>query len=153
MAWVGCWERSFFGSECPRGGKIIGLKKLSPFIPQKAGYFCRRDISLILLLMRYFFSLFVALVMLAIVFAPSCKKRDEGFTQALVIQTNDLTPTGCGYLLSLGNNSLIKPNNLPSAYWHDSMPVLVKYTNTGLESNCMPQNPMPIVSVDDIKHE
>jgi hypothetical protein len=29
----------------------------------------------------------------------------------------------------------------------------VKYTNTGKESNCMPQNPMQIVSIDDIKRE
>ena len=91
--------------------------------------------------------------MLAIVFAPSCKKRDDGFTQALVIRTNDLTPTGCGYLLALTNGSMVKPKYLQSAYQFDSLPVLVKYTGTGTQSNCMPQNPMDIVNIDDIKRQ
>ncbi len=103
--------------------------------------------------MRYFFYLSAACLMLAIVFAPSCSKKDEGFTPALVIATNDLTPTGCGYLLSIGNGQLVKPRYLASAYQHDSLPVLVKYNNTGEESNCMPQNPLDIVDIADIKRQ
>lgn len=103
--------------------------------------------------MRYYFYLPVALFMMAIMFAPSCKKRDDGYTHALVIATDDITPTGCGYLLSIGNGQLIKPKYLASAYQHDSLPVLVKFSATGTQSNCMPQNPLDIVNVDDIKHQ
>jgi hypothetical protein len=103
--------------------------------------------------MRYIFYLSALCLMLAIMFAPSCKKRDDGFTQALVIQTNDLTPTGCGYLLRFLSGQMVKPSNLPSAYWHDSMPVLIRYSNTGKQSNCQPQNPMDIISIDDIKRD
>ena len=101
--------------------------------------------------MRYFF--LPAILMLAIVFAPSCKKRDEGYTQALVIRTNDLTPTGCGYLLALTGGQMVKPKYLASAYQFDSLPVLVKISSTGKQSNCMPQNPMDIVDVNDIKRQ
>ena len=102
--------------------------------------------------MRYFYYLSAAFLM-AIVFATSCKKRDDGYTQALVIKTNDLTPSGCGYLLRFTNNVLVKPQYLPSAYQLDSLAVLIKYSNTGTQSNCMPQNPMDIISIDDIKRE
>lgn len=103
--------------------------------------------------MRYFYLLTVALLLTATLLAPSCKKRDEGFSQALVIQTDDLTSTGCGYLLRFGNGVMMKPSNLASAFWQDSLPVLVKYTNTGKETNCDPQNPMDIIYVDDIRRE
>lgn len=104
--------------------------------------------------MRYYFYLPVALFMMAIVAAPSCKKPNEGFTQALVIETDDITPTGCGYLLSINSTQqLIKPKYLASAYQHDSLPVLIKYTGTGTQSNCMPQNPLDIVDINDIKRE
>lgn len=103
--------------------------------------------------MRYFFYLSAACLMMAITFAPSCRKRNEGFEQALVIQTDDLTSTGCGYLLRFGNGVMMKPNNLASAFWQDSLPVLVRYTNTGKETNCMPQDPMDIIYLDDIRRE
>jgi hypothetical protein len=104
--------------------------------------------------MRYFFSFAAACLMLACLMAsPSCKSRDEGYDQALVIATDDLTPTGCGYLLRFGNGEMVKPQYVPSAYQFDSLPVLVKYTNTGTETNCRPQNPMDIVVIDDIRRE
>lgn len=103
--------------------------------------------------MRYFFYLSALCLMLAIVFAPSCKKADDGYTRALVIATNDLTPTGCGYLLRLNANQMVKPQYLSSAYQHDSLPVLVKYTSLNTQSNCMPQTPLDLVSIDDIKRD
>jgi hypothetical protein len=113
-----------------------------------AGYF-----SYFAAVMRYFFYLSAACLMLALAFTPSCKKRDDGFIPALVLQTEVMTSTGCGYLLRFTNAQLVKPANLPSAYWHDSMPVLIKYSKTGKQSNCMPQNPMDIISIEDIKHD
>lgn len=104
--------------------------------------------------MRQFLYLSVAgCLLLAFAIAPSCKKRDDGYTQALVIRSNDLTPSGCGYLLRFTNGQLVKPVYVPSAFQYDSLPVLVKYTNTGKESNCMPQNPVQIISLDDIRRE
>lgn len=94
-----------------------------------------------------------ACLLLTFALTPSCKKKDDGFEQALVLRSDDLTPSGCGYLLRFTNGQLVKPVYVPSAFQYDSLPVLVKYTNTGKESNCMPQNPMQIVSLDDIKRE
>jgi hypothetical protein len=83
----------------------------------------------------------------------SCKKYDEGFTRAQVIYAGDLTPNGCGYLLRLTDGTLIKPVYLASAYQIDSLGVLVKYYNTGNQSNCEPQHPYDLVGVDEIKRD
>ncbi len=92
-------------------------------------------------------------MLLAFALTPSCKKRDEGFDQALVIRSDDLTPSGCGYLLRLTNGQLVKPDYVPSAFQYDSLPVLVKYSFTGKESNCMPLNPLKMVNIEDIRRE
>ena len=83
----------------------------------------------------------------------SCKKYDEGFTRAMVIYGNDLTVNGCGWLLRLSDGTLIKPVYLASAFQHDSLGVLVKYYNTGNQTNCVPQHPYNIVGVDEIKRD
>ena len=83
----------------------------------------------------------------------SCKKYDEGYTRAQVIYAGDLTVNGCGYLLRLTDGTLIKPVYLASAYQIDSLGVLVKYFNTGNQTNCVPQHPYDIVGVDEIKRD
>lgn len=85
--------------------------------------------------------------------ATSCKKKDEGYTQALVVYGGDLTVDGCGWLLRLTDGALVKPSNLASAYQHDSLGVLVKFYNAGTQTNCVPQNPYDIVVVEEIKRD
>ena len=97
--------------------------------------------------------LLLSVIILFTTAVSSCKKEDEGYTQALVIATNDLTPSGCGYLLRFTNGTLVKPMSLASAFQHDTMAVLIKYTNTGTQTNCAPQTPYDIISVDEIKRE
>ena len=83
----------------------------------------------------------------------SCKKYDEGFTRAQVIYGKDLTPSGCGWLLRFQDGTLVKPVYLASAYQLDSLGVLIKYFNTGNQTNCVPQHPYDIVGVDEIKRD
>ena len=103
--------------------------------------------------MRHLLLLASALLLVISFNTSSCKKADSGFTHALVIATDDITPTGCGYLLRLENGTLLKPSYLESAYQHDSLGVLVKYYKTGNQTNCVPQNPYDIVGIDEIKND
>jgi hypothetical protein len=123
------------------GSRVLFLKIPSIFV----GHI----ISLLHPLMRRLF-LLAALPMLAI---TSCQKYDEGFTRAMVIYGGDLTVNGCGYLLRFEDGSLVKPAYLASAYQHDSLGVLVKYYNTGNQTNCVPQDPYDIVGIDEIKRD
>jgi hypothetical protein len=102
--------------------------------------------------MRHLLLLASALILI-FAFSPSCKKEDKGFTRAMVIATNDITPTGCGYLLRFEDGGLVKPQYLASDYQHDSLGVLVKFYNTGGQSNCVPQHPYDIVAIDEIKRD
>lgn len=91
-----------------------------------------------------------AIIMLAV---TSCKKKDDGYTQALVVYGGDLTVNGCGWLLRLTDGALVKPSNLASAFQHDSLGVLVKFYNSGNQTNCVPQHPYDIVVVEEIKRD
>ena len=88
---------------------------------------------------------------LILILAAACKKRDDGFTRALVINSGDITATGCGYLLRLQNGQEIRPIYIASAYQHDSLGVLVKFYDNGTTSNCRKQDPLEEVNVTEIK--
>ena len=92
-------------------------------------------------------------LLLVFALSPSCKKEDKGFTRAIVIATNDITPNGCGYLLRFSDGGTVKPEYLASDYQHDSLGVLVKFYNTGKQSNCVAQDPYDIVAIDEIKRD
>ena len=94
--------------------------------------------------------IFSAIFLLA---ASSCNKKDEGYQQALVIYKGDLTTNGCGYLLRLSDGAFVKPQNLASAFQHDSLGVLVKFYNTGTQTNCVPQDPYDIVFLEGIRRD
>jgi hypothetical protein len=95
------------------------------------------------------------LILAALVFVTvtSCKKEDEGYTRAMVVYGGDLTINGCGYLLRFEDGSLVKPVYLASAYQHDSLGVLIKFYNTGNQTNCVPQDPYDIIAVEEIKRD
>ena len=67
----------------------------------------------------------------------SCDKYKKS-TKALVIDSGNVTPVGCGYLLQLDNGQRVRPVYLPSAFQHDGIRVLVEYNNTGKGSACNP---------------
>lgn len=83
----------------------------------------------------------------------SCKKYDEGFTRAQVIYAGDLTANGCGYLLRFQDGALVRPVYLASAYQIDSLGVLIKYYNTGTQTNCVPSQPYDEIGIDEIKRD
>lgn len=93
------------------------------------------------------------LASICILSLAACKKQDKGFTQAQVIYGGDLTPAGCGWLLRFEDGTLVKPIYLNSAFQQDSLGVLIKYYNTGENTNCVPQQPYAIIGVDEIKRE
>lgn len=67
--------------------------------------------------------------------AVSCNK-DKDLTNATVIDTGDIAAGGaaggCGYLLRIdGENTMLRPSNLPSAYYHDGYKVKIKFDKNG----------------------
>ncbi len=83
--------------------------------------------------------------------ATACKKADEGFTRALVVNSGNIATGGCGYLLRLENGQEIKPDYVASAYQHDSLGVLVKFYDKGTTSTCRKQEPISEVVITEIK--
>ena len=78
----------------------------------------------------------------------ACDKYKD-YTSAMVIDTGNITSTGCGYLLQTGDGSIKKPVYLPSAFQRDSLKVLIKYSGAGL-SNCSGQATYEAVEIEDI---
>lgn len=93
------------------------------------------------------------LASLSIVSLSACNKQNEGFTQAQVVYGGDLTPGGCGWLLRFTDGTLVKPVYLNSSFQYDSLGVLIKYYNTGENTNCVPQYPYAIIGIDEIKRD
>jgi len=60
----------------------------------------------------------------------SCKKYDD-YKRAFVVNSGDITPSGCGYDLITEDGALLMPTNLPSSFMQDSLRVLVKYNSSG----------------------
>ncbi|RYG44434.1 MAG: hypothetical protein EOO01_19520 [Chitinophagaceae bacterium] len=89
------------------------------------------------------------------VLSVSCKK-DKDFIKATVLDTGDITVDGCGYLLRLEDGRDEKPVQLPSAYMHDGMKVLVKYHGSGVMDTCRALPPKEFyekVVIDEIKKD
>jgi hypothetical protein len=72
----------------------------------------------------------------AAVFAMfSCNKNSDT-VEARILDAQDITNLGCGYLLLLEDSGLVKPDYLPSAFQHNGMKVQVKYQHTGVMDTC-----------------
>ncbi len=73
--------------------------------------------------------LFAAL--LTAIVATSCNP-DKDLIKATVIDTGDIANGGCGFLLDLdGEDRIVRPTNLPTAYTHDGFKVKVKFDTNG----------------------
>lgn len=80
---------------------------------------------------KYFFPFLVTAL-----FAFSACNKDAKMVDATVVDTQDLTYVGCGYVLELEDKALILPLNLPSAYQHDGMKVKIEFKHTGIQDTC-----------------
>ena len=81
----------------------------------------------------------------------SCKK-DDNYVHAVIVDTQDVTYEGCGYLLKLDDNALLKPLYLPGAYQHDGLEVMVQYDHTDIKDTCQYGSIIyDMVNVSDIK--
>lgn len=72
----------------------------------------------------------VPVLALALLCFTGCKKYND-YKKAIVVNTGDITSAGCGYMLAVEDGALMKPDNMPSGFTHDSLAVLVKYHSTG----------------------
>lgn len=80
--------------------------------------------------------LLLSAAMIALV-ATSCN-RDKDLLKATVVDSGDIALDGCGYLLDVeGEDKLLKPSNLPTAYMHDGYKVKVKYDANGGGVQCI----------------
>ena len=75
---------------------------------------------------KYIFcALIIALV------AVSCN-RNKNLVKATVVDSGDIALDGCGYLLKIeGEDRLMRPSNLPTAYMHDGYKVKIKFDSDG----------------------
>lgn len=79
--------------------------------------------------------IFLAAMVALTVGLVSCN-GEKGYEDAVVVNTTSINGYSCGYLLRLNDSSLLKPNNLPSAYMHEGMPVKIKYDFSGNKDTC-----------------
>lgn len=78
----------------------------------------------------------IALLGLSIATLASCDKYKD-YTEATVVNTGNITTEGCGYLLAIEGDGMVKPTHLPSAYQHDGMKVKVKYKHNNVIDTCI----------------
>jgi hypothetical protein len=84
----------------------------------------------------------------------ACNKSDQGFVEAEVVDSGDITADGCGYLLRFNDGHEEKPYQLLSAFQHNGMQVKVKYHSSEVLDTCgatMPYSYYQLIIVDDIK--
>jgi hypothetical protein len=85
----------------------------------------------------------------------ACKKSDDGFQNAEVVDSGDITNEGCGYLLRFDDGREEKPYQLLSAYQHNGMKVKVKYHDSQVQDTCGSSKPYSyyqLIIIDDIKN-
>lgn len=91
----------------------------------------------------------IALLGLSIIALASCDKYKD-YLDATVVHTGNITADGCGYLLSIEGDGMVKPVHLPSAYQHDGMKVKVKYTHNRVIDTCIDGTSNRIFELADI---
>lgn len=96
------------------------------------------------------------LALFSILLVNACKKPDEGFVKAMVVDSGDITLNGCGYLLRFEDATEEKPIQLLTAYQHNGMKVKVKYHFSEKLDTCgsaPPYNYYQLIVIDDIKRD
>lgn len=79
---------------------------------------------------------YIFFALMLVVVAVACN-RDKDLTKATVVDTGDIAAGGCGYLLKLeGDEKMVRPSNLPSAYMHNGYKVKVKFDRDGGGEPC-----------------
>jgi len=99
-------------------------------------------------------SLYLVASMLLLI--SSCKKKDDGFVQATVVDSGNITAEGCGYLLEFSDGHQEKPYQLLSSYQHNGMTVKVKYHASDILDTCgtsAPYSYFQLIIIDDIKND
>lgn len=84
----------------------------------------------------------------------ACNKPDDGFENAKVVDSGDITNEGCGYLLQFDDGREEKPYQLLSAYQHNGMLVKVKYHSSEILDTCSssaPATEYQLIIIDEIK--
>lgn len=77
--------------------------------------------------------LFFAAILILV--GASCRK--DNLVKATVVDTGDIALDGCGYLLKIeGEDKMVRPTNLPSAYTHDGYKVKIKFDRNGEGEVC-----------------
>ncbi len=90
------------------------------------------------------------------ILVSSCKKPDDGFVNAMVIDSGDITTHGCGYLIRFDDGTEQKPYQLLSAYQHNGLTVKVKYHQSEIMDTCRYSSPFSyyqLIIIDDIKND
>jgi hypothetical protein len=90
-----------------------------------------------------------------IFFTIGCKK-DKDYTKATVIDTGDITTTGCGYILRLDDGREEKPEYLASDFQQNNLKVKVRFHSSGILDTCGSIPPLRFfqtIYIDDIKKD
>lgn len=101
---------------------------------------------------KKYFRLITTFILTLFLFA--CNKADEGFVDAEVVDSGDISSSGCGYLLRFSNGDEEKPYQLLSAYQKNGTLVKVKYHLSEVWDTCGTSRPYAIyqlIIIDDIK--
>lgn len=95
------------------------------------------------------------LIALFALFLGSCKKDDDGFVNAVVVDSGDMSSQGCGYLLQLSNGDVLKPYELKSAYRHNGLEVQIKYHLSDIFETCGVGQSAEynLIIIDDVKNK
>lgn len=86
----------------------------------------------------------------------SCNKKDEGFIDAVVVDSGNITEKGCGYLLRFADGREEKPYQLLSTYRHNGLEVQVKYHQSELLDTCGGSAPFSyyqLIIIDEIRNK
>lgn len=94
----------------------------------------------------------VFLILFALLITGSSCNKDQNWVNATVINSGDITYEGCGYVLQLEDQALLKPTYMPGAYQHDSLKVRIHYHHTGILDTCQYGSIVyDMVKLDDIE--
>lgn len=74
---------------------------------------------------------FLPALLLSVFLFTGCTKKYSDYKKAIVVNSGNITPEGCGYILAVDGVGMMKPENMPSGFTHDQLPVLIKYHSTG----------------------
>lgn len=99
--------------------------------------------------LKYILILFFSISLLA------CNKKEEGYVEATISDSGDISSEGCGYILKFSDGTEDKkPYQLKSAFQVNGLKVRVKFAETDIIDTCGTSAPFlfyAVVIVQDIK--